>query len=258
MGTCMYTWVDNWQVSVIYFKRRPTRIKTFYSTPSGPRPAVWVALYRRLLTNWLLYISLSPGNCSLWAGVNQQPPAQQFRMRPFKLFWGWTKNTSSPAWSFGFFQSLLCPKAFPSYLPPPSYLPTSPHFALTPSSKLGRAWSGRAKLRARSERAEVATNTKHFKQKGRSESQKWEGRAGVWRSTLFLLFVFFLVVFLHVLSSMCSRRRRWWRIVTVFFYGGVTAKKVTAVTTICRHLLLCVRKEEDEGNVSSSSFVVML
>ncbi len=73
------------------------------------------------------------------ARVNQQPPMHQFRMRPFKPFWEWTKNTSSPAQGFWFFQPLLCPKVFPSYLP------TSPHFALTPSSKLRRAWNERAK-----------------------------------------------------------------------------------------------------------------
>jgi hypothetical protein len=63
-----------------------------------------------------------------WAGVNQQPPMHQLRMRPFKPFWGWIKNTSSLAQSFWFLQPLLYPKVFPSYLPPsylprPSYLP---------------------------------------------------------------------------------------------------------------------------------------
>ncbi len=37
-------------------------------------------------------------------------------MRLFKLFWGWTKNTSfSP--THGFFSPLLYPKIFPCYLP---------------------------------------------------------------------------------------------------------------------------------------------
>jgi len=40
----------------------------------------------------------------------------QFRMRPFKLFWGWTKNTSSSP-AQGFFSPLFYPKIFPSYLP---------------------------------------------------------------------------------------------------------------------------------------------
>jgi hypothetical protein len=40
---------------------------------------------------------------------------------------------SSPAQGFWFFQPLRCPKVFPSYLP------TSTHFAFTPSSELGRA-----------------------------------------------------------------------------------------------------------------------
>ncbi len=64
-------------------------------------------------------------------GWNEPAAMHQFRMRPFKPFWGWTKNTSSPAQGFWFFQPLLCPKVFPTYLP------TSSHFALTPSPKLG-------------------------------------------------------------------------------------------------------------------------
>jgi hypothetical protein len=59
-----------------------------------------------------------------WAGVNQQPSVHQFRITPF---WGWTKNTSSSP-AQGFFNPLMCPKFFSSYLPtspllPPSYLP---------------------------------------------------------------------------------------------------------------------------------------
>jgi hypothetical protein len=58
------------------------------------------------------------------AGVNQQPSMHQLRMRPFKLFWWWTKNTSSSR-AQGIFSPLICPKIFPSYLPtsPPIYLP---------------------------------------------------------------------------------------------------------------------------------------
>jgi len=63
----------------------------------------------------------------LRARVNRQPPVHQFRMKPFKPFWGWTKTTSSPTQSFWLFQPLLCPNVFPSYLPPPSY---PPHFIL--------------------------------------------------------------------------------------------------------------------------------
>jgi hypothetical protein len=76
------------------------------------------------------------------AGVKQQPPMHQFRMRPFKPFWVWTKNTSS-CLAQGFFSPLFCPKIFPSYLLPPllptsALLPPSPHFLLTPSPKLRR------------------------------------------------------------------------------------------------------------------------
>ncbi len=55
-------------------------------------------------------------------------------MRPFKLFWGWTKNTSSSP-AQGFFSPLLCPKIFPSYLPPP---PTS--LTSFPTHSISRAW----------------------------------------------------------------------------------------------------------------------
>ncbi len=71
--------------------------------------------------------------------MNQQPPVHQFRIRPFKLFWGWTKNTSSSL-AQGFFSPLLCPKIFPSYLLLPPLLPPSPHFPLTPSPKFSRTW----------------------------------------------------------------------------------------------------------------------
>jgi hypothetical protein len=73
---------------------------------------------------------------------------------------------------FGFFNLFSAPKLLPptylppTYLPPPTsilptspLLPTSPHFALIPSSKLGRTWSERAELGARSGRAEVVTKS---------------------------------------------------------------------------------------------------
>jgi hypothetical protein len=76
--------------------------------------------------------SLGP---SYRAGVCQQPPVHQFRMRPFKPLWGWTKNTSSSL-EQGFFSPLLCSKFFPSYLPPPLLS----HFSLTPSGEFRRAF----------------------------------------------------------------------------------------------------------------------
>jgi hypothetical protein len=68
---------------------------------------------------WTGVQSLGP---SYRAGVTQQPPVHQFRMRPFEPLWGWTKNTSSSP-DLGFFSPFLCPKNFPSDLPPPP--PTS-------------------------------------------------------------------------------------------------------------------------------------
>jgi hypothetical protein len=65
----------------------------------------------------------------LKAGVNQQPPVHQFRMRSFKPFWEWTQNTSSSP-PQEFFSPFLYPKIFPS----PSYLsPPSPHLLFTSS-----------------------------------------------------------------------------------------------------------------------------
>jgi hypothetical protein len=69
------------------------------------------------------------------AGVNQQPPVHQFRMRAFKPFWGITKNTSSsPAQDFS--APFSAPKfSPPPYLLPPPLLPPSPHFPLIPSQE---------------------------------------------------------------------------------------------------------------------------
>jgi hypothetical protein len=85
--------------------------------------------------------------CTLGSGVKQQPPMHQFRMRPFKPFWGWTKNTSSSP-AQGFFSPLLCPKIFPSYLlpPPPTYLPpptsltSFPTHSISKARESSRAW----------------------------------------------------------------------------------------------------------------------
>jgi len=108
-------------------------------------------------------IRCMPVMTQLWmAGVNQQPPLHQLRMRPLEPFWGWTKTTSSLPKYIYIFPSLLCPKTFfsylpptyllppTSYLPPPSYLPpTSPLLppisylrSASPKCRLEREWSG--------------------------------------------------------------------------------------------------------------------
>jgi hypothetical protein len=75
-----------------------------------------------------------------WAGMNQQPPIHHLRMRPLKLFWGWTKNTSSLPKVIGFVYLFFASKFFPPMYLPPTYLP--PDFALTPLPKqLGSHWS---------------------------------------------------------------------------------------------------------------------
>ncbi len=93
-----------------------------------------------------------------------------------------------------------------------SLLPTSPHFLFTPLSKLGKAWSEKAKLGTKSESAELATKIKHLKWKGRSRNLKVSS----------LPFLRFFLVFLHVLSSsLCLKRRKWWCIIEALqiFWG---------------------------------------
>jgi hypothetical protein len=151
-------------------------------------------------------------------------------MRPFKLFWGWTKNKSS-SFAQGFFNFLLCPKVFPSYLPPPSYLPRT-YFTsfcvhsiaiakIQESLKLEvknlklEAWNKRAKVGARSRhlnregrsgrakmgtrRIEVGVRNKCLKRKGRNGSLKWEGKSESLKVSSFYSFHLFFVVLLVLL-----------------------------------------------------------
>jgi hypothetical protein len=88
---------------------------------------------KKIWTFWIHYLTSTLNwsrklNSNRQVGVNQQPPVHQFRMRLFKLFWGWTQTHPArpdpPAFLFsssaaqGFFSPLICPKVFPSYLPP--------------------------------------------------------------------------------------------------------------------------------------------
>jgi len=72
------------------------------------------------------------------AGVNQQPPVAPVQDEAVQALLGMNRKHILPCPRF-FFSLFSAPKFLPSYLPPPSYLPTSPHFALTPLSKLERA-----------------------------------------------------------------------------------------------------------------------
>ncbi len=106
----------------------------------------------------------------LLSRMNQQPPMHQLRMRPFKPFWGWTKNTSSPTQSFWFFSTSSLPESFS--LLPTSLLLTSPllppslHFALTPSLEFGNTWNG-----SQDNALELGARTTHLKQE--SEQCTW-------------------------------------------------------------------------------------
>ncbi len=75
------------------------------------------------------------------AGVNQQPPMQQLRMRSLKPFWGWTKTHPSLPKVFGFSSLFSAPKFFPPKIPP-SHLPLAsylPHLILICTHSIARA-----------------------------------------------------------------------------------------------------------------------
>ncbi len=97
--------------------------------------------------------------------VNEQPPMHQLKMRRSSRFGDESKTHPPLTKVFGFFSLCSTGKVFPSYLLPTylPLLPTSPHFALTPSSKLGRAWSKKAKLGASSVGVEVAAKSARAK-----------------------------------------------------------------------------------------------
>ncbi len=67
-----------------------------------------------------------------------------------------------------FFQLSSLPQNFPLLLTSP-LLPTSPHFALTPSTELKRAWNKSLKLEAWSRRAKMRIRNMHLKREGKSE-----------------------------------------------------------------------------------------
>jgi hypothetical protein len=77
------------------------------------------------------------------AGVNQQPPMHQLRMKPLKPFSGWTKNTSPYLKLLIFFNLFSAPEFFPTSPLPPSHLPPTSQliFVLTPSPELKSRWS---------------------------------------------------------------------------------------------------------------------
>ncbi len=102
-------------------------------------------------------------------------------------------------------------------------------------------------------------------------SQKWEGRVGVWRKTSsFFAFLFFSMVFFSFLFFEKKKMLR------IFFWkirlkAGTKSERAEwefeskfppfswfFLLFLCVFCLLCVWEEENNGNVSSSSFVVVL
>jgi hypothetical protein len=136
----------------------------------------------------------------------------------------------------------------PTYLPPPtSLVPTYLNSFCIHS--IVRAWenlkregkrgkvelsaiSGRAKLRAKSKKAELIARKKRLKWTGKSRKvelrAKSEKADRELEGKLFPFSGFFVVVFLHVLSSLCLRRKRRWHCVTTFL-SMFEKKKMTTV-----------------------------
>jgi hypothetical protein len=91
--------------------------------------------------------------------VNQQPPMTSRGWGRSSCFGDEPKAHPPLPKVFGFFSLFSAPKFFPPTYLPPTYLPllppsptslppiapllpTSPHFALNPTSELGSAWNG--------------------------------------------------------------------------------------------------------------------
>ncbi len=104
-----------------------------------------------------------------------------------------------PCPRFLVFSTSSLPQSF-SYLP--TYLVSfCTHSIAKARDRESLKWEGqrrRVEPGTKSRRAEMATRTKHLKQKGKSgraksKSQKWEGREGVWKGKLPPFFSFFLL-----------------------------------------------------------------
>jgi hypothetical protein len=142
------------------------------------------------------------------AGVNQQPPIYQFRMRPFKSFWDEPKTHPPLHKAFGFFSLCCAPKFFlptylpPTYLPPPTYLTSFCAHSIVKAQESFK-WEGR---------------TRRFQREARSGNYKQEGKSGSQDNTLELgaksdnlerklevsflpSLHFFFVIFLHGLVA---------------------------------------------------------
>ncbi len=135
-------------------------------------------------------------------------------MKPFKPFWGWTRNTSSSP-THGFFSPFFCPKIFPSYL-----------LHLISRSFHSRAWESSQAWVAHS--FEETWNTRleeggelnvegmwrgESKRSTSSQMQKWEKKGKLLPFSTFFssLWFFFLCVFLFFLllkKKKMPRRKR--------------------------------------------------
>ncbi len=141
--------------------------------------------------------------------MNQQPPMHQlhqFRMSPFKPFWGWTKNTSSSA-AHGFFSPSFQPQNFP-LLPTSPFLPHSLHFPFTPSPKCSLELEEGEKLNIE--------RTWRIEGK-RSASCQMQNQEKKNKFPPFFAFFFLLYDFFSMRFIFCLKRRRRHRLLLSIF-----------------------------------------
>ncbi len=167
------------------------------------------------------------------------------------------KNTSSPAQSFWFFQPLLYPKVFPSYLPPshlppPSYLPylililhslhrqSSRTVGTRATTTLGSAWNKSHNNARKCLKQDPSRNLKWDP----SGSLKWDLEQELEcklppSPSFFTFFAFGCVIVKKAMVTTTSA-----------FFFSVARKKVMAVV-IVTFFWFCYSKEEEEKENNS-------
>ena len=127
-------------------------------------------------------------------------------MRLFKLFWGWTENTSSSP-AHWFFSPLLCSKIFPSYLLPRSTSLTSfPAHSISKAWESSRAWVAQSFEETWNTRLEEGGKLNvegmwkgESKRSASSQMQKWKkkGKFPPFSGFFFFSMVFFFFLLLQ-------------------------------------------------------------